>query len=185
MSQNVRPILSVIVRRFRQEFADDIENSIASIQQAVADQPGFVGLQNSISPKKDDCELVTIITFDTQENLEKWDGSPVRKKLVTALDRLSRDDATNTQFNDLSLLTLSSTGVKKGETIVMLIFWISVLSNLLRYPVNFFVPDSVHQFWRGTLQTTIIVVLISYIFLPFSSIMLTRLKARLSRMRRE
>lgn len=185
MSQNERPVLSVIVRRFRQEFADDIENSITSIQKAVADQPGFAGLQNSLTAKKDGCELVTIIAFDTQENREKWDSSPVRMHFVQELDRLSQDYATNTNFGDLTLLTHSAAGVKKGETIVMLIFWILVLSNLLSYPADLFLPDSLGPFWRSALLTSIIVILISYVLLPFSSIRLTRLKARFSRMGRQ
>jgi len=136
MPKPVPPVLSVIVRRFRREFADDIEPAIHHIQKAAAGQPGFIGLQNSISPKRDDCELVTVITFDTPENLEKWENSPARKRFVLELDSLSNDDATNTRFKGLSLLAHPAAQISKAETVLILIAWILVLSNLLPYPLD-------------------------------------------------
>lgn len=185
MSQNTQPILSVIVRRFRQEFSDDIETAIKSIQQAVADQPGFVGLQNSLTSKTSDCELVTIITFDTQEHLERWNVSALRKRFVAELDQISQDNATNTQFGDITLLAQSKGGIKKRETVIILIFWILILNNSLPYPINFLFSEVLGPFWRSSLTTCIIVVLLSYVLLPFSGIMLTRSKAWIAKIRRK
>lgn len=176
MPKPVPPVLSVIVRRFRREFADDIEPAIHHIQKAAAGQPGFIGLQNSITPKRDDCELVTVITFDTPANLEKWENSPARKRFVLELDNLSQDDATNTRFNGLSLLAHPTAQISKAETVLILIAWILVLSNLLPYPLDYLLPDLPAPFWRNVLLTTVIVVLISYVLLPVSSIVLTRFK---------
>ncbi len=178
MAPITRPILSVIVRRFRKDFADGIEDAIKSIQLAVTEQPGFVGLQNSISLKQNDCELVTVITFDTQENYDKWINSPVRQAFVEELDQLSYDNATNTHFGDLTLLAQPSASVRKGEIVVVLIFWILLLSHFLHYPLDYLFPDSQGKFWRSALQTSVVVTLISYVLLPFSSALLIRLKAR-------
>lgn len=181
MTRKTPPVLSVIVRRFHQDHADDIETSIRSIQQASADQPGFIGLQNSITPKRDDCELVTVISFDTQDNLDRWETSPQRKAFVTELDRLSLDDATNSRFQDLRLLAHPAARISKAETVVILIGWILLLGTALRYPVDLLLPEGTGPFWRSVLMTTVIVPLISYVLLPWSSIALTRLKTRLDR----
>lgn len=173
MPKNAQPVLSVIVRRFPHEFAGDIENSIKSIQKAVADQPGFTGLQNKVNRKKNDCELVTIFAFDTQENLEKWEDSPIRKSYAVELDSLSQDDATTAQFGSLDVLVPPTARVSKRATVAILIFWILIMSSLLDYPLNLWLPDSFAPFWRSAVKTTIIVVLISYFLLPYTSIMLT------------
>lgn len=180
MSKTDQPILYVIVRRFRKEYSDDIEKAIESIQNSVADQPGFIGLQNRITPKHDGRELVTIVTFDTQKNLQKWENSPVRQRYAEELDRLSQDFATNTRFDDLSRLVAPTARISKLETVVILIAWILVLGRLLRYPIDLLVPAAVGQFWQDALTTAIIVTLISYVLLPASSLVLTRIKARLS-----
>ncbi|WP_146589649.1 hypothetical protein [Puniceibacterium confluentis] len=184
MSQFALPVLSVIVRRFRQEYSGDIESAIRDIQKTLADQPGFIGLQNRITRKSDGCELVTVFTFDTQENLERWESSPVRHSYAKDLDRLSQDAATNTPFGNLALLVSTNARITKEETVVILIAWILVLGQVLGPAVNLLLPESVEPFWRNTLMTAIIVTLISYVLLPASSLFLTRLKARLPGARR-
>lgn len=184
MPKNAQPVLSVIVRRFPHEFAADIEESIGNIQKAVANQSGFTSLQNKVTRKKNDCELVTIITFDTQANLEKWEKSPVRKSFSMELDSLSKDNATNAQFGDLALLVPPSSRLSKRVTVAILIVWILILSNLLRYPLTLLLPSSFPPLWRQAVQTSIIVVLISYFLLPYTSIFLMRLVTLFSRKRR-
>lgn len=179
MAQETRPVLSVIVRRFRREYAADIEASISRIQSASAQQPGFLALQNSITPKQDDFELVTILTFDTPENLEAWENSSLRKRYAEDLDKLSQDHATNTNFGDLAALVHPAARISKLETVLFLIAWILILNQLLTVPIDLLLPVAIGSFWQGTVQTTIIVTLISYVLLPFSSVVLSRLKARL------
>lgn len=181
MSQDARPILSVIARRFRQELRDDIENLVKRTQQAVSNQPGFVGLQNSLTSGENGCELVTVFSFDSHENLERWENSPVRKGFVEELDRHSLDNSTYTKFDGLALLNSPKARVSKIETVAILIFWILVLGGILGYLADFLLPESLDLMWRNVLIVSVNVVLISYVFLPWSSTLLTRLKARLSR----
>ena len=179
MSQTAHPILSVLVRRFRREYAGDIDKAIEDIQKAVADQPGFIGLQNGIIPKRDGCELVTVFTFDTQENLERWQNSRVRESYTKELDQLSQGAATNTQFGNLAILVAPTARISKLETVIILIAWILLLGQVLGPAVGLLLRESVGPFWQNALMTTIIVVLISNVFLPASSLLLTRLKTRL------
>ena len=184
MSQNAHPVLTVIVRRFRREYSDGIETAIKDIQKTVSDQPGFIDLQNRITPQSDGCELVTVITFDTPENLERWERSPLRNGYVRALDQLSQDVATMTQFDDLSLLVAPKARISKLETVVILIAWILLLGHVLRAGLDMVLPGSVGHFWHNALVTSMIVVLISYVLLPVSSLLLTRFKTWVSRLRR-
>jgi antibiotic biosynthesis monooxygenase (ABM) superfamily enzyme len=184
MSEERRPVLSVIVRRFPEGLGKDIERFVSRIEQAVATQPGFVGLQSSVSHKEDCDELVTIFAFDSRENLELWDSCPVRQGLVKELDRHSHDAVQHVQSGDLSLLLSPKAQVGKIEIVVMLIFWILTLGGALRYFADFVFPDALSPIWQNVLLISVNVVLISYVFLPWSSMMLTKLKARIFRIAR-
>ncbi len=181
MTQGADPVLSVVVRRFEHEVRDDVENLVERIRQAVSLQTGFIRLQDSFSSKGSGYELVTVFSFDTRGNLEKWGNSPVRRDLVEELDQLTSDDLTHTRFDGLALLASPKARVGKGETVAILIFWILVIGSILGVLADLSLPDSIGPFWRDALIITINVLLISYVFLPWSSTMLTRLKARFSK----
>jgi antibiotic biosynthesis monooxygenase (ABM) superfamily enzyme len=171
-------VLSVVVRRFGHESRDEVEDLAKRTHQAVSMQAGFLRLQNSLSSKGYGHELVTVYSFDTRENLEKWEKSPIRIDLVRELDRLTADELTHTKFDGLALLASPNARVRKLETVAVLIFWILVIGRLLGALADQTLPESFSPFWRDALIITINVLLISYLFLPWSSTLLTRLKAR-------
>lgn len=181
MLKEDRPLLSVIVRRFPQKLEHDIEQSVEKIQRAVANQPGFVGLQSSLSRKDGYCELVTVFAFDSGENLEKWKSSPIREGFAQELDKHSQDDVTHAQFGDLALLLQPKAQLSKIETVAILIFWILFLGDSLRYLADLLMPGTFAPFWRNALLVSVNVMLISYVFLPWSSMIVTRLKATISK----
>ncbi len=181
MTESANPVLSVVVRRFDHELRDDVEGLVKKTQQAVSLQVGFIRLQNSLSSKGNGHELVTVFSFDTRENLEKWEKSPVRLDLIGELDRLTSDDLTHTRFDGLALLASPKASVRKLETVAILIFWILVIGRILGVLADLSLPASIRPFWRDVLVITINVVLISYVFLPWSVTILTRLKARFSK----
>lgn len=181
LNQAVSPVLSVIVRKFPQELECEVERLLVKIQQAVASQPGFVGLQSSLSQGVDGCELVTVFAFDSHENLAGWKSSPVREGIVRELDAYSPDSATHEQFGDLALLLHPKAVVSKIEMIGILIFWILILGESLRYIAEFLLPEAFARPWRDVLLITVNVVLISYVFLPGSCKLLTRLKMLISK----
>lgn len=181
MPKEAQPVLSVIVRRFRLEFEREVEEAIRKIDQAASRQPGFVGLQNSLSHEEDNCEMVTVFAFDSRANLEAWKNSPIRQQFVQDLDNHSQDSTTHTQFGDLALLLHPTARITKAETVVVLIFWILALGAVLRYLADFILPETLTASWRNVLLITVNVALISYVFLPWSSMLLTRLKVRISR----
>lgn len=181
MAKEERPLLSVIVRRFPQRLQREIEQSLGKTQRAMANQPGFVGLQNSFSHEDGYCELVTVFAFDSVDSLEKWKSSPIRKGFVKELDIYSQDSVTHAQFGDLALLLHPQAQLRKIETVAILIFWILSLGGFLRYLADFFLPGIFEPYWRNVLLVLVNVMLISYIFLPWSSMIVTKLKARFSR----
>ncbi|MBO1520127.1 hypothetical protein [Oceanisphaera pacifica] len=177
MSKEERPLLSVIVRRFPKKLMAKIERSLGKTQQAMANQPGFVGLQNSFSHHADYSELVTVFAFDSSESLNQWETSPLRNSFVTELDLYSQDSVTHAQFDDLALLLHPRAQLRKIETVAILIFWILLLGNILRYLADEYLPGLLAPHWRNSILVLINVVLISYVFLPWSSMIATKIKA--------
>lgn len=184
MPKDARPVLSVIVRRFRPEFEADIERTVGRLQHAVSGRPGFVGLQNSLSHGPDYCELVTVFAFDTREHLESWANSPLREGFIRELDGFTHETATHTQFGDLALLLNPRANLTKIETVAILIVWILVVGSALRHLADALLPGTLDPFWQNVLLVSVSVVLISYVFLPWSSMILTRLKVRVLGRRR-
>lgn len=181
MSKGERSLLSVIVRRFPPSLAGDVEKTLEKTQDAMANQPGFVGLQNSLSHEHDYCELVTVFAFDCADNLEQWKRSPLRDRFVKELDIYSQDSVTQVQFDDLAVLLDPKAKLRKIETVAILIFWILLLGNVLRYVADLYLPDIFSAPWRNTLLILVNVLLISYIFLPWTSRIVTRLKANVAK----
>ncbi len=141
MTKSADPVLSVIVRRFGHEVRDDVENLVRRIQQAVSLQAGFVRLQNSVSSGDNGHELVTVFSFDTHDDLDKWNNSSVRLELVEELDRLSSDEMTHLRFDGLALLASPKARIGKGETVAILIFWILAIGSLLGVLADLSLPD--------------------------------------------
>lgn len=181
MTGSAQPVLSVIVRRFRHEMRDDVERLVGRIGAAVSRQAGFIRVQNDFSSKGGDDELVTVFSFDTRENLERWVASPVRVGLVRELDGLSTDDVTHTRFDALAMLASPTKSIRKIETVLILIFWILVMGRVLGLIADLVLPEWLDRIWRDALIIVINVLLISYILLPWSSTKLAWLKTRLSR----
>jgi antibiotic biosynthesis monooxygenase (ABM) superfamily enzyme len=117
----------------------------------VSRQTGFIGLQNSFSPRSNRCELVTVFSFGTRENLDKWHDSPVRRDLIDELDRLSSENLTHTRFDGLALLASPKARVTKVETVAILIFWILVMGRLLGALGDLLLPESFGDYWRDAL----------------------------------
>lgn len=180
MTEETQPVLSVIVRRYPLEAEEDVRALAAEIQAAVSARPGLAGVQNSLSRAGGYCELVSVFSFATRRQLAEWDASPARIALVARLDSGALDTPTRQEFGNLSLLLPPAARIRRGETIAILIFWILLLGHLLRWLAGL-LPVRVPDPWQNVLLVTLNVLLISYIFLPGSSIALTRLKARLAR----
>lgn len=180
MSNASSPILSVIVRRYRTRNATAFNRVSDEIQKAVAVQPGFVRLQNERSDHRDVQQLVTVFAFETRDQLEAWEASDRRKSLMRELDKLSQDGSSHTRFGDLAVLGSRRSPITKAETVVILIFWIAVLGAALQGVAGVVLPDAVSGIWRHLLIVSVNVVLISYLFLPWTSCLWSRAKAWLA-----
>lgn len=131
MSKDAVPVLSIIVRRFHSDFKDDILQSLTELQRAAANQTGYLGHHNSLSEDDQYCELVNIFSFNSRGNLQEWENSDVRNSCLANLDQHPQTTTKHSQFNELAQILHPKTQIKKIEIVVILIFWILVLSALL------------------------------------------------------
>lgn len=169
MSAPQTPIVSVIVRRYRPDQATDFLALSERIQAEVALRPGFSGLKTKLSERADHCEHVTIFAFDTRAQLQDWEGSPRRHDLMRALDKVSLEGVSHTRFGDLAVLSDPNSDLGKGEIVIILIFWIFLLGAALQWLADLILPAAIGGSWRSLLLISVNVVLISYLFLPWSS----------------
>ncbi|MHA6325493.1 hypothetical protein [Roseivivax sp. CAU 1753] len=146
--------------------------------------PGYLGEQNSLSEGETTCELVTVFAFDSRRNLERWERSTLRIQFLAELDRHPQESSKHTTFDDLARLLHPRSHVSKIEVVLILIFWIVVLGGLLDYLADIILPGAVPPMARSVLLISVNVILISYVFLPRTSMALTRLKMRLSAARK-
>ena len=185
MPKNLRPIVSIIIRRFRQEYEQDIMQSLRELQKTAANQPGYLGDQNSLSHDDECCELVNVFAFDSRKNLKKWESSDARKRHLAELDAHPQETANNIQFDELAPLLNPKVHVSKVEIVLILIFWIVAIGAILGYVADLLLPATIPDLARTVLLVSVNVVLISYIFLPWSTKLLTRVKARATKMARK
>lgn len=173
------PVLSVILRRYRPEVADQVEALAQEIGRAAARQPGFVDLQTSHAEHGGIRELITVFTFASEADLARWTDAPARRDLVAQIDAISESEPSQARFDELQLLQGRKAELSKIEVVAVLIFWIVVIAEVLTLLAGYVLPDRFTGFWREVLLISVNVLLISYIFLPWSSRALTRLKSRL------
>ena len=181
MSNDALPVLSIIVRRFHCDFKDDILRSLTQLQRAAADQTGYLGHHNSLSEDDECCELVNVFSFNSRKNLEKWENSDARNECLANLDQHPQTTTKHTDFDELAQILNPTRQIRKFEIVIILIFWILLLSAILDYLSGFLLPTTFPQVWKSTLLISVNVIIISYIFLPWTSNMLTKLKLRIAK----
>ncbi len=183
MSNDARPVLSIIIRRFDHDMKDQIMQSVRQLQEVASDQTGYLGHHNSLSKQADFYELVNIFTFNSRKNLEKWEKSDRRKTCLAELDRHPQVATKHTQFDELAELLHPVSRISKIEIVVILMFWILVLGAILNGIADLLLPVGFSSVGRSVLVVAVNVLLISYIFLPWSSNRLTSLKTRFAEYR--
>jgi len=180
MTAGTAPIVSVVVRRFRPENEAAFMRVTDRIGVEVALRPGFAGLQTKRTERGDHVQFVTVYAFDSQANVERWEAAEARHRLMRELDRLSVESSSQTRFSGLAILTDPADGITTFETVVILIFWILILAVLLEELATLALPGWPAGFLRDAILISVNVLLISYLFLPVSSRIWARAKARLT-----
>ncbi|MFP7571227.1 hypothetical protein [Marivita sp. S2033] len=178
---DVNPVLSVTVRRFRADYKTDIETSLHRLQDAAARHRGYLGEQNSLSQSGDLCELVTVFAFDSRVSRESWERSEARAETLAELDKFPQEMTKHTQFDELAALIEPKSRVSKIEIVLILIFWIVLNSTILDFIATFLLPQTIPALVEKTLLIAVNVALISYVLLPWSSRLLSRLKEWIQR----
>ncbi|HBM60017.1 MAG TPA: hypothetical protein DD444_12580 [Citreicella sp.] len=167
-------VVTVILRRMRQEARPEVIAAHARLRAAAARADGFLGAQDSwLPPHGDEIDLVTVFSFRSRRDLEAWDRAPERQRLIADLDRHCLDISERAAFDGLALLQPDRVRVSKPETVAILIGLILTLgwlADLLLPPF----PEP----GRTVLAVSVNVCLISYVFLPWSIRLLDALKRK-------
>jgi len=150
--------------------------SLDELQKVAAEQPGYLGSHNELKENNKHFELINAFAFETPWALKKWQNLDDRKKCLDKLDKHPQGATLVTEINELASLVTPRSAIRKHETVAILIFWIFLLSKVSQYISNFVFPPS----FSPTLLSFIIiacnVLLISYVFLPWSINLLEKIK---------
>lgn len=171
-----RPVLSIVVRRFGAEDEAGIMGALTALQRAAARQPGYLGDHNSLARTAQGCELVNVFAFESHDHLAAWEQCDIRRRHLADLDRLPQQATSHTRLDALTELLNPPSRLRKIEIVVILIFWILLLGSLLGWIADHLLPTALPLAWRSALLVAVNVVLISYLFLPWSGSLVTRLK---------
>jgi antibiotic biosynthesis monooxygenase (ABM) superfamily enzyme len=102
----------------------------------------------------------------------------IRAGYAKELDELTHGSATNAKFDGIQQLASPSSHIRKAETVVILILWILVVNQILSFALRPILSVILTPFWQNAVQTSIVVLIISYLLLPYTILKLTRLKAK-------
>lgn len=175
MCETTSQVVTVILRRFSLSAKPAVQAANDRLCAAANGYKGFQGAENTYLPTGGShIDLVTVYSFGSREDLQRWESSPERRRLIAELDEHCLKVSERAAFDGLSLLQPDTVRVSKPETVAILIFLILALgwlADMLLPPMG--------KPWRTMLSVTVNVCLISYVFLPWSIRLLVALKRRL------
>lgn len=175
MGVSSRQVVTVVIRRLPPDAKPAVQQGIARLRVAARHYPGYLGAEDSYLPTTErHVDMVTIFSFDSRANLERWENAPERRRLIAEVDRHCLEVSDRAAFDGLSPLLPDTARISKPATVavlIVLILGLGWLAELLLPPFA--------QPWRTVLTVTINVILISYVFLPWSVRGLAALRKRL------
>ncbi|TNF17855.1 MAG: hypothetical protein EP318_20220 [Rhodobacteraceae bacterium] len=167
--------VTVIIRRVPLDARAEVQAAIARLRVAAHRFEGYQGAEDTYLPTTGrHVDLVTVFSFDTRENLRRWESSEERKRVIADVDRLCLKVSDRASFDGLALLQPEGVKASKIETVAILI----VLILILGWLADMVLPPMPEP-WRTALSVTVNVCLISYLFLPWSIRGLVALKKKL------
>ncbi|MEX0305015.1 MAG: hypothetical protein AB3N24_21575 [Leisingera sp.] len=175
------PVLSVIVRKFRESERDAANEVLARFEQALRGQPGFLEVRHNAPTKESGGAFATVISFATLSDLIDWEQSETRRRLVNELSEFIEGEVVKNQLWDLDNL-LGGLGKshppKKWKTVLVLTFWVLVVGACLNWIAGQVSPDFPSGYPRTVMLLVINILLNSYFFLPRSMALLHRFEER-------
>ena len=171
------PVLSVIIRKFRDSDMAAANEVLVRFEQALHRQPGFIEVRHT-APSRDSGEAMsTVIAFATLDDLIAWEQSQARADLVEELAQFIEGDVVKNRLWDLDSLLGSQNHAnppKKWKTVLVLTFWVLVVGAVLSWVADMISPNYPEGYPRTVVLLIINILLNSYFFLPRSMALLHR-----------
>ncbi|MGI9355172.1 MAG: hypothetical protein ACR2PF_08455 [Rhizobiaceae bacterium] len=173
------PVLSVIIRKFREVDTAAANEVLVRFEQALRAQPGFIEVRhNAPSPDTGDA-FSTVIAFATLDDLIGWEQSQTRAELVEELSQYVEGEVVKNRLWDLDALLGSRNTAhptKKWKTVLVLTFWVLVVGAVLGWIADLISPDYPTGYPRTVVLLVCNILLNSYFFLPRSMGLLHRIE---------
>ncbi len=180
---NTSPVLSVIIRKFRENQKDAANEVLYRFELALKAQPGFIEVRHNVPSSESAGTSATVISFATLDDLIAWEQSTTRREIVEELSQYIEGEVVKNRLWDLDSLLggLGATHAhKKWKTVTVLTFWVLVVGACLGWIVDQISPDFPAGYPRTVVLLICNILLNSYFFLPRSMALLHRLEERRS-----
>ncbi|WP_170763283.1 hypothetical protein [Ruegeria lacuscaerulensis] len=178
---NTSPVLSVIVRKFRETQREAANEVLARFELALKTQPGFIEVRHNAPSNESGGTFATVISFATLEDLISWEQSSTRKEIVEELSQYIEGEVVKNRLWDLDSL-LGGLGARhvhqKWKTVSVLTFWVLVVGACLGWIADQISPNFPVGYPRTVVLLICNILLNSYFFLPRSMELLHRLEEK-------
>ncbi len=175
------PVLTVIVRKFRETDIAAVNEVLDRFESALRSQPGFIEVRHDISSNRKGEASATVISFATLDDLIDWEQSSIRKELVEELSHYIEGEVVKNRLWDLDSL-LGSQSVshphRKWKTVLVLTFWVLVVGAVLSWIADLISPDYPTGYSRTVVLLIFNILLNSYFFLPRSMALLHKVEEK-------
>lgn len=172
---NNKPITVVAMHVVPKSMEEAFKSWVREIDEAARCFAGYKGVEHIHSRSSSDLEHFCIFRFDTEDHLDEWIRSEARERLLNDQRSCSTSLFTAPSFKSMDVLFEAperANGVPAGYKRAIVTF-------MVIWPLVHFVPPFMNTFISAKwlvepLSIAIIVVLMTYIAMPF----LTRLLAK-------
>jgi antibiotic biosynthesis monooxygenase (ABM) superfamily enzyme len=171
------PVLSVIIRKFRQADMDAANEVLARFEQALIQHPGFIEVRHNAPNSESSDAFSTVIAFASLDDLVAWEQSATRAELVEELSHFIEGTVVKNRLWDLDSLLGSGGGhqaPKKWKTVLVLTFWVLIVGAILSWIADIISPAYPEGYPRSVVLLIFNILLNSYFFLPRSMALLHR-----------
>lgn len=162
------PVTAIVRALVLPENFDLYRAAIRELSAACSVFPGYGGTR-VIEPSNVEAEWVTIFSFNSYHNYDRWINSPERARCLNVLHRLIEGEVSREQITGLDYWT--GPAAKKSGS------WppswrMTAVAFLAIFPLSYFVPNLVRGLFPGqpmlgsVLAVVAVTILMSYISLP-------------------
>ena len=182
-NKQLKPVTIIVKRIAKKDRIKEFEEWLSGISKEVSRQEGSIGIDiirptPNTTNSKSKSEYVVIFRFNSYENLEKWEKSPIRNEWLQKGRKLAESDPDvqkmtglefwfTPYFKDESSPLIPLQPPPRYKMVIVTIPVISILLLTLVPQINFLtemlsIPFPV----RLVIALTIIVLLMSYVIMP-------------------